>query len=630
MNLELFHRWTGWLLPRLADHLWQSTLIGLTALLLVSLLHRQSARLRHALLLLGMAKFQVPSAFLVASLDFLGITTAGLLSSTSAAGGSYLHPSLWLQLGEQVPVARMTASVDKWSGVYLALVSTWLLGCFVLTMMWVHRRWRVKALLAGTPRVSVGREADSLRRVSSWMLFKRPVELAMPSGFMEPGVWGTHMPVLLLPQGMTKEMTDAELESVILHELIHVERYDNFIAALQRFLCYLFWFHPLVWVLDRKLLLERERVCDELVLSMNIDSSVYAASIVKVTRFCLDGKLAGASCVTGADLKRRLEMLLKTTILTRFTAWHWTLVGAAGCGLLVFSLAAGYPPPSLLRAQTAPQGAISVREGAMMRERGMIFKSALSEDKQKEIFEKLKEAQEFSINLENKPDSPVTAVYATMRSVVFWEEPGSAPAYAFQVAFQVSNTTSRLIKHVSFSLFFPGQGQLPPNFVVFVARTVEPFGRVEMSFPPANELIGARERPETLTLRMEGVWFEDGTGWGNLPLKAPPADSRAGGAPSRVRVGGGVQNWTLISQVAPVYPPLAKQARIQGEVVLEAVISREGDVTNLRVVSGHPLLVDAALTAARQWKYRPTLLNGQPVEVVSQITVPFKLEPMNP
>ena len=94
-----------------------------------------------------------------------------------------------------------------------------------------------------------------------------------------------------------------------------------------------------------------------------------------------------------------------------------------------------------------------------------------------------------------------------------------------------------------------------------------------------------------------------------------------------MRVGGAVQSWNLISQVAPIYPPLAKQARIQGEVVLETLISREGDVTNLKVVSGHPLLVDAALTAARQWKYRPTLLNGQAVEVVSQVTVPFKLEP---
>ena len=160
---------------------------------------------------------------------------------------------------------------------------------------------------------------------------------------------------------------------------------------------------------------------------------------------------------------------------------------------------------------------------------------------------------------------------------------------------------------------------------MFVLRTIEPFGKVEMSFPPADiNSIASRERPETLTLRMEGVWFEDGTGWGNLPLKAPPAGSQAGEAPSRVRVGGAVQSRNLISHVAPIYPPLAKQARIQGDVVLEAEISREGDVTNLKVVSGHPLLIDAALTAVRQWKYKPTLLNGQPVIVISHITVPFR------
>ena len=446
MKLDFFRWWTAWLLPRLADHLWQATLIGLTALLAVYLLHRQSARLRHVLLLLGMAKFLVPSALLVASLDFLGITIAGLLSSTSATTVSYLHPSLWLQLGEQQPVARMTASLDKWSGVYLALVSTWLLGCLFLTMFWVRRRQHVKALLAGTTRVSVGREADSLRRVSGWMLFKRPVELAMPSGFMEPGVWGIRMPVLLLPQGMTEEMTDAELESVILHELIHIERYDNLIAAMQRFLCYLFWFHPLVWVLDRKLLLERERVCDELVLGMHIDSSVYAASIVKVTRFCLDGKLAGASCVTGADLKRRLEMILKSTILTRLMVWHWTLVGAAASGLLVFSVATGYPPATLLRAQTAPQAATLVREGVVVPQRQIFFKSALSEDKQREIFEKLKEAPEVSINLENKPDSPVTVVppCARLSSGRNQDQPRPTPSklhFRFQTRRAASSST---------------------------------------------------------------------------------------------------------------------------------------------------------------------------------------------
>jgi len=256
--------------------------------------------------------------------------------------------------------------------------------------------------------------------------------------------------------------------------------------------------------------------------------------------------------------------------------------------------------------------------------RGLIFKSALPENTQKEIIEKLKEAPEVSVNFESKPDCPLAIVYATVRSVEFWEEQGLASAYAFQVAFQVSNTTNRVIKLVSFSFFLPGQAN-PPNDVVFISRTIEPFGKLEMSFPPADlNSIASRERPETLTLRIEGVGFEDGTGWGNLPPKLPPPGSRSAGPPSRVRVGGAVQSWNLISQVAPIYPPLAKQARIQGDVVLEAEISREGDVTNLKVVSGHPLLIDAALTAVRQWKYKPTLLNGQPVIVISHITVPFR------
>jgi len=78
--------------------------------------------------------------------------------------------------------------------------------------------------------------------------------------------------------------------------------------------------------------------------------------------------------------------------------------------------------------------------------------------------------------------------------------------------------------------------------------------------------------------------------------------------------------------VNPIYPPLARQARIQGVVVMEAVISKEGSIESLRVVTGHPLLNQAALDAVKQWKYRPTLLNGEPVEVITTVTVTFNLK----
>ncbi|MGH9509703.1 MAG: energy transducer TonB [Terriglobales bacterium] len=110
----------------------------------------------------------------------------------------------------------------------------------------------------------------------------------------------------------------------------------------------------------------------------------------------------------------------------------------------------------------------------------------------------------------------------------------------------------------------------------------------------------------------------------STPLVAPPPPPRQE-APKRIRVGGQVQQAKLLNQPKPVYPPLAKQARIQGTVRLEAVISKDGTIEQLRVVSGHPLLVQSALEAVRQWKYQPTYLNSEPVEVATTIDVNFTL-----
>src|SRR5580692_8782570 len=95
--------------------------------------------------------------------------------------------------------------------------------------------------------------------------------------------------------------------------------------------------------------------------------------------------------------------------------------------------------------------------------------------------------------------------------------------------------------------------------------------------------------------------------------------------PQRVRVSAGVTSGLLVKKVQPVYPPLARQARIQGTVLLRAQISKDGSIENLQLVSGHPMLVQSALDAVKQWKYKPYLLNGEPVEVDTEIQVNFTL-----
>jgi len=107
---------------------------------------------------------------------------------------------------------------------------------------------------------------------------------------------------------------------------------------------------------------------------------------------------------------------------------------------------------------------------------------------------------------------------------------------------------------------------------------------------------------------------------GNTPTVVPKAAT-----PQRVRVSQGVSQGLLVHQVKPVYPPLARQARIQGVVVLQAVISKDGSIEGLHLVSGHPMLAPAAMDAVKQWKYKPYFLNGEPVEVETTINVNFTL-----
>jgi protein TonB len=95
--------------------------------------------------------------------------------------------------------------------------------------------------------------------------------------------------------------------------------------------------------------------------------------------------------------------------------------------------------------------------------------------------------------------------------------------------------------------------------------------------------------------------------------------------PTKIRVSQGVAQGNLLHEVKPMYPQIAKAARVSGAVVLQASISKDGSIQNLKVVSGHPMLVQSALDAVKQWRYKPYMLNGEPVEVETQITVNFTL-----
>jgi periplasmic protein TonB len=111
-----------------------------------------------------------------------------------------------------------------------------------------------------------------------------------------------------------------------------------------------------------------------------------------------------------------------------------------------------------------------------------------------------------------------------------------------------------------------------------------------------------------------------GIGTGAAPPPPPPAAARA-----RIKVGGDVQAASLLKQVTPAYPNIAKTAHVSGTVTLHAIISKDGSIEKLEYVSGPALLMASAITAVREWRYKPTMLNGQPVEVDTTVQVVFSL-----
>jgi periplasmic protein TonB len=118
-----------------------------------------------------------------------------------------------------------------------------------------------------------------------------------------------------------------------------------------------------------------------------------------------------------------------------------------------------------------------------------------------------------------------------------------------------------------------------------------------------------------------GIGFPGGTQIFAVNVPPPPKPA----ATPRVRIGGTIEEARLVFGPKPDYPQLARMARVEGTVRLEAVISKDGTVGELKVLNGNPLLIPAALEAVARWRYRPTLLNGEPVEVLTEVDINFKL-----
>jgi bla regulator protein blaR1 len=326
----------------IADHLWQSTLFALAAALLTLALRKNHARHRYALWLAASLKFLVPFSLLAT----IGSRLSFIHPSASLAAGMNLVAAAAAQPfspagAEFTAASAVTAAPEPFLLLPALLLSLWLCGVAFVLLASVLRWRRIAAVVRSATPLREGREFFALRRIERIIGARGPIEIRASSASLEPGICGIARPVLLWPRGISGCLSDAQIEAIIAHELSHVRRRDNLAAAIHMLVEAIFWFHPLVWWIGKRLVAERERACDEQVLEFGSERAVYAESILKTCEFCSGFSLACVSGVTGADLERRIIRVMTQRASRKIGGVKQFLLGATALLALALPISFG-------------------------------------------------------------------------------------------------------------------------------------------------------------------------------------------------------------------------------------------------------------------------------------------------
>lgn len=313
----------------LLNHLWQSTGILFLVWGLTLCLSKQRASIRYVLWFFASAKFLVPFSLLMelgnalrpATIDsaktFLAPMNDVIIRSVQPYAASF-HTS------PAAPTAnRLMFPITE--AIWALFLVVWALGTVVLIASWT-RSW--------LKLYRVQRNGRPWREVSG-------IPILVCKNTIDPGVFGVFKPVILFPEIFLRHLPEAELTSICSHELCHVRRVDNLTAFIHAVVHALFWFHPGVWLIRKRLLDERERACDEAVLASGVDTEVYAHSILNICKLQVhisDGVMAGAS---GGDLRKRIQRILSDHSAEALNLGQRSLLVAAIISIVVIPVLAG-------------------------------------------------------------------------------------------------------------------------------------------------------------------------------------------------------------------------------------------------------------------------------------------------
>ena len=486
-----------------------------------------------------------------------------------------------------------------------------------------------------------------------------------------PVTYGWRHPSILLPRRVDA-LPIALREAIACHELVHTRRRDWLFVLAEEIVRATLWFHPAIWYILSQIQLAREQVVDREAVDLTENRECYLDALIAVAGHKLQPDLVPATlflkkrhlAARVAEIVKEVSPSMKMS-RSRFAA---NLVGGFSAAVLAAIAAVWFFPITSPAQTVVDDPGITVDAGGTLVHRNPVHYPPGTHAGTVTIEAMLDSKGEVTdAHVTSGPDELRRPALSSVLDWHYLTSAGALPSVRISIRFDATQAPaaalapkgiavvqpapppsplqsgSSRIKSIEFSGISPEAEQdLRTRLQIHEGDTVTPadMQRINQTVREYDSHLRASftmratdTNPET-ALRIAVLPQANGSG----PLPVAPGGRSGGSAngqilfaqaasitPGTIRVGGDVQSTKLVNKTTPAYPPLAKASRIQGTVQLTVTIAPDGTVQNIELIDGHPLLVQAAVDAVKQWVYQPTLLNGNPVAVITQVNVNFTL-----
>jgi TonB family protein len=570
----------------------ESSLILFLALCASRIWRRRSAAVRHFTLATGLlgsllvpflgkvvpvwTSVRVPelSAFVYSQAEDFIILTAEHTSPTSASPASFSQANrpLWLWV--------------------------WIIGAAIGGTIMVIGA--VKMALIAFRSIQIGGEPwhSASKDTSVALHLKRRIRILQNRGQVL-GTWGVVRPAVLIPRN-AESWSPERIRIVLAHEFAHVKRLDWPVQLLAEIARVAYWFNPLFWIACRWLRRESELACDDVVLNVGIDARDYASHLLDLVRALRTSHRVWSPILAMSrppNLERRFVAMLNPSLN------HRLMSKGAGIAISFVALCVTIPLAAMRPEEPAPLLSLSVP--------APVTTVTIAAAKLGPAPVKVPATKSAPLR---KPVPTQGRADGRVQGTVYDGTGAVVPGVRMQVTRadgQVQETATDEVGRYTFSALTEGLYLLTARLPGFANSS------------QCVEVRAGQSSRANFTLSVGGIAQRVEVSVAGQPRAEAVVPT---GTPQRIRVGGNVVAANLISQVKPVYPVSAQSGGREGTVHLQGIIGTDGSLIGVRVLSSpDPDLAVAAFEAVRQWRYRPTLLNNVPVEVITDIDVDFKI-----